>query len=307
MFVVPPPELVAPCLGGLIGAVGTERSNSPRTALLDTVVAHVFGSDLVVADTPELDPAELAARIADPKLRRQLVDAMVVLEGLDAVSGGPRRERIDHYATQLGVSTTRLQVVRDRVRAHREHMELDRARIDGREDRDPAHSGSGDERLAARWQRLEGCPPGSLGRGVWELYRVRGWPFPGEQRAAPEATCRHDFVHVLADYDATPIGEIEVAGFIGAGKAEDLGFAFLLVALAVWEPDVLDDAGGSERLADALGRGTRCGMDLLDGLDHFALAAEQLETLRLRFRVPPKSTLSEGAAHLGTDAGRRAG
>ncbi len=283
----------------MLGAIGHDELTAPQHALLDAVASDVFGAETDVAGASVLEPEELATCITDPKLRRQLVDAMAVLELMRNPPIAEHRSRVDRYAATLNVSDARLRVVRDRVEEHRDRMLLDRARSDGHDDR-PATlpPGNSDERLAARWRRLESFPSESLGRRAWEFYRAHEWSLPGERDGVPEPTARHDFVHVLADYDATPLGEIEVAGFIGAGKADDMGFALLLLALAVSERDVLDAPSGSERLADALGRGTRCGIDLLDGFDHFALAAEQVETLRGRFRVPPKSVSSEGAARL---------
>ncbi len=303
VFVVPPPELVDVCLGGLLGAIGGDELTAPQRTLLDTIAADVFGTAVDVAALPPSEPAELAASITDPKLRRQLAHAMVVLELLRDPPTGDQQTRVDRYAAALDVSGARLRVVRDRISEQRRRMLLDRARLDRHLERPVSRSSeTDDQRLAARWRRLEHLPPGSLGRWVWEFYCVHGWDLPGERHGVPASTARHDFVHVLADYDATPLGEVEVAGFIAAGKGDDLGFALLLVALVVSDPDVLDVPGGSERLTDALGRGTRCGIDLLDAFDHFALAAEQVEALRVRFRVPPKSTTSEGAARLGDGA-----
>ncbi len=72
----------------------------------------------------------------------------------------------------------------------------------------------GDQAIARRWEALRSCPPGSWGKGVADFYDRHGFPFPGEPKGIEETGAKHDFVHVLADYDATPIGEIEVFAFI---------------------------------------------------------------------------------------------
>src|SRR5581483_11793112 len=57
---------------------------------------------------------------------------------------------------------------------------------------------SDDPALAARWAALESLPPGTLGRQVWQMYRARGFAFPGTPGSAPVLLAQHDWVHVLA-------------------------------------------------------------------------------------------------------------
>ncbi|MEA2685746.1 MAG: hypothetical protein QOE93_941, partial [Actinomycetota bacterium] len=57
--------------------------------------------------------------------------------------------------------------------------------------------------LAAQWAALGDLPEGTVGRRVWELYRARGFSFPGRPGSAPPLLAQHDWVHVLADYGTT--------------------------------------------------------------------------------------------------------
>jgi len=42
---------------------------------------------------------------------------------------------------------------------------------------------------------------------------MRGFEFPGQPGSVNAAVAQHDWVHVLADYGTTPMGEIEVISF----------------------------------------------------------------------------------------------
>ena len=86
-----------------------------------------------------------------------------------------------------------------------------------------------DPALAARWAALGDLPEGTLGRRVWELYRARGFAFPGRPGSAPPLLAQHDWVHVLADYGTTVECELEVFAFIA--RANDDMRAFSLLAM----------------------------------------------------------------------------
>lgn len=82
-------------------------------------------------------------------------------------------------------------------------------------------------RWGARWSSLENCPPGSLGRGVFEFYRSRGFSFPGLVGSAPPLLAQHDWVHVLADYGTTIESELEVFMFIARANADPRAFSLV--------------------------------------------------------------------------------
>ena len=84
-----------------------------------------------------------------------------------------------------------------------------------------------DPTMAARWAALEHCPPGSLGRGVWQFYKARGFNFPGTPNSVSPRLAQHDFVHVLADYgkflyslvDVSELRPLHIAVDAGNGMA----------------------------------------------------------------------------------------
>lgn len=52
--------------------------------------------------------------------------------------------------------------------------------------------------LAARYQHLEHCPPGSLGLSLWKYWHVNGFVLPGQKGGAPKQIAFHDCAHILS-------------------------------------------------------------------------------------------------------------
>lgn len=178
-----------------------------------------------------------------------------------------------------------------------------------------------DAALAARWAALEQLAPGSLGRGVWEMYRARGFVFPGEPGSAPPLLAQHDWVHVLADFGTTVDSELEVFAFIARANDDMRAFSLLAMVVSLFETGYLRTGAGLfesdlghlsanhdvvVRLADAMRRGALCtdrltGNDSVDFLriDWFELAALGLDEARARFNVTAKSEASRRAGSVG--------
>jgi hypothetical protein len=156
---------------------------------------------------------------------------------------------------------------------------------------------------AARWSTLGSCPQGSLGRSLWEFYQMRGFAFPGQPGSVNAAVAQHDWVHVLADYGTTPMGEIEVSSFQNSTTRTPGGMLGLVGVLALFESGLmpaslvvpkqaghnLSAPGGIERMAEAVARGAACNTDLLLDVDFFQHANEPLKEIRARFSIQPKS------------------
>lgn len=70
-----------------------------------------------------------------------------------------------------------------------------------------------DPALAERWSGLGDLAEGTLGRTVWEMYRARGFVFPGLPGSAPPLLAQHDWVHVprrLRDDRRVRVGGVRV-------------------------------------------------------------------------------------------------
>lgn len=178
-----------------------------------------------------------------------------------------------------------------------------------------------DRELAARWAALESLAAGSLGRPVWELYRARGFNFPGTPGSAPPLLAQHDWVHVLADYGTTVESELEVFGFIARANDDMRAFSLLAMVVSLFETGYLRTGAGlfeysighlsansdvAVRLADAMRRGALChdhvtNEDSIDFLriDWFDLAPSPLDEVRARFGVRPKEPRAVAAGSVG--------
>lgn len=169
-----------------------------------------------------------------------------------------------------------------------------------------------DPALAEQWAALESLPDGSLGRSVWQLYRARGFVFPGRPGSAPPLLAQHDWVHVLADYGTTVESELEVFALIARANDDMRAFSLLAMVVSLFETGYLRTGAGlfhsdpghlsvgrsmALRVADAMRRGAWChdnatGSDSIDFLrqDWFELADLPLEDVRTRFCLRPKAT-----------------
>lgn len=335
---VPPAELVEPFIGGALGAVTWDGGGPTRvqTGLLDALLARFSagGGDGAALTTASLGPwtAEQVRRaITDPVLRTQLAHLVFALE----LVMHPLPEGLEHHAerylAEAGVEMPFLSVVRDTAAGHLARLHADLLRnswyteqtvkgfFSGRfgelvRSKLSYYSIGTDDRIADRWRALRDCPTGSWGRTVADFYEVHGFAFPGEHSGIYEVGALHDWVHVLADYPADPEGEIDVFAFIAATMEDERGFIQFVFTLALFQngsvdtvggkhvpiarADTLSDPGAADRLADALYRASRCTVDVMGGVDHFAHADEPLDELRERWRIPPKSTPSPGALDL---------
>jgi len=171
-----------------------------------------------------------------------------------------------------------------------------------------------DPELAARWRSLEDLPPGTLGRLLTELYRARGFSYPGTEGSAPPLLAQHDWVHVLADYGTTVTSELEVFAFIARANDDPRAFSLLAMVVSLFEtgylrtgaglfeafPGQLSRDGVATRIADAMRRGALVegSIDFL-GLDWFEVAELPVDELRTRLHVVPKSDRAVEAGSVG--------
>ena len=160
-----------------------------------------------------------------------------------------------------------------------------------------------DHEIARRWAALDDCAEGTWGHELARFYHEHEFPYPGERHGISEVGARHDWIHVLADYDATAEGEIDVFAFIAASMPDPKGFAQFVMTLGLFQngaihhvagkrvamsrTDTLQDPGAVSRWADAMHRGACCTVDVMH-LDHFAFRDEPLESVRERFGLIPK-------------------
>jgi hypothetical protein len=314
-------------VGGIVGAVGGADGLPPLPLdMLRAVLKQILGSDLDPATVAPRSAEELAAAVTDTEARELAVRTMVTLEFVIHPEPPEVAKRVEGYARALDIDLPMVHAARrladqqaallyldiqrnDLYTAEAIHgilhgtlFELIRSKL--------AYQGlTPDKKIAEKWHTLEDCPPGSWGRGVADFYHAHHFPFPGDRHGISELGAQHDFVHVLADYDATPEGEIDVFAFIAASMGDSRGFTQFAMTLALFQngairhvagkkvaiarTDTLDDPGAVQRWADAVRRGAACTVDVMAGVDHFALATRDLAELRQEFAIPAKRSAQD--------------
>ncbi len=314
------------------------RLTALQRALLEAVTRSMTGHAVDLGDLPPFDVAAIGHAFMRRNLafRSRLVQVML----LGALVLRPLPEDVVDRATavaaELGVDEELIPVARDFAEGALGLAGVDFERngytAEWRAD-DAAylHTSSqlraawdaaiADPALAARWCALEQLPPGSLGRRVTELYRARGFTYPGLPASAPPLLAQHDWVHVLADYATTVDAELEVFAFIARANDDMRAFSLLAMVVSLFETGYLQSGAGLfqadaghlsansavvVRLADAMLRGARChdsrtGSDSVDFLsvDWFELAPMPVDEVRAVFGVGPKSADAVAAGSAG--------
>lgn len=90
------------------------------------------------------------------------------------------------------------------------------------------HQYMGDPQVACQYQALADLPVGTLGKELYQYYRDRTFPLPGEKGSFSDILVPHDLIHLLSGIDTSAVGEIVVAGFEAGMSSSQFGFELLL-------------------------------------------------------------------------------
>jgi hypothetical protein len=340
----PDPDEVAAAARGVASAAAPAAGLTDfQRILIETIFHAMTGYPVELGSYTPMTAQQFATLMARRELafRSRMVQAMLtpalVLRPLpEEVS-----DRIAAFAYELGVDDAMIDIAREFS-----HGALGLAAFDferngytkdwAPEDAAELHTSRtlasawdvavNDAALAARWSALEHLPAGTIGRRVWEMYRARGFVFPGLPGSAPPLLAQHDWVHVLADYGTTVEAELEVFAFIARANDDMRAYSLLAMVLSLFETGYLRTGAGmfvsdtghlsqsrdmAVRLGDAMRRGAlgtdhATGSDSIDylRLDWFELAGMPLEDVRARFNVVAKA---DGAAAAGSVGPRQPG
>ncbi len=320
---------------GIASAVAPEGGlTSVQVSLLESVCVALMGTDLDFAELDPLGPDMLAGALAPRSLefRHRVVHLMVLGELILRPIPPEVARRVERYAKALGVDDRFVRIARRYAQGafglawldlHRsgfaEHWE--RARMDQLKTtvklEDQLAAGVEDPGLADRWMGFAELGPDTLGRGVWDMYRSRGFGLPGSIGGASAYLAQHDFVHVLADYGTNLNGELEVFALIGRADPDPKGFAWLATLIGLFETGYVADAGFFTgdvrerhldstdmhvRIGDALRRGQnlcdRLGVDLLE-VDYHDYAALPVIDVCRDLGIEPKGERAVSAGSVG--------
>jgi len=339
VLLVPPDAAEVACLArGVISAV---TPAGRLTGLQQTLLTALFRSLTGV----EIDPAAVQAELAEKPysaeefaadlarrnaaFRGRIVQTMVIAElVLDPL---PREvaERVARFAAELSIHEDLEDVLHGYAESGRRLAAIDFDRNGYLHDFDPTGAGQlhvatnlssawqsveDDPVLAGRWASLADLPVGTLGRGVSEFYKSRGFAFPGSPGSAPPLLAQHDWVHVLADYGTRVESEIEVFAFIARANDDLRAFSLLAMVVSLFETGALATGAGlfeadrghlsqpgmAVRFADAMRRAALCtGSTDFMALDWFEIADRPIEVLRKELILPPKSDDAVRAGSVG--------
>ena len=329
---LPTAELVVAISRGVHGAVaGLDGDLSHvQRALLEAVCRSMTGHPAALGEVP-LTAEELAEALAlrNYAFRMRIVQIMVLASLVLRPLPPEVVRRVEAYARELGVDDSMLRVAERFASGSLGLAAVDFERNGytagwAPHDATALHTSQelasawqevcDDPELAARWHALESLPEGTLGRRVTELYRARGFEYPGHLGSAPPLLAQHDWVHVLADYGTTVESELEVFAFIARANEDPSGFALLAMVVSLFETGYLRTGAGlfesdpghlalpgvAARLADAMRRGAQCTgtVDFLQ-VDWFSLADRMVDDVRAHFGVGPKSDDAIAAGSVG--------
>jgi hypothetical protein len=320
MVTVEPTQAEA-LLRGLASALSVDgQVNEVQRSVLEVLGQHLFGVSTPTGELAPLTPTELAVAITDENLRERVVHGMVALEILANPVSPEVVKRVEAYAAALSVDEGMLAVARDYSAGAMSVATGDLLRNSYVAEYNAAHgsdltqgpTGSEDPALAAKWNALQACGQGTLGRTVWDFYQTRGFTFPGLPGAVDPLLAQHDWVHCLADYGTSATGEIEVFTFLASAIPDAKGFSYAVIILGLFEtgyvslvpgvatasPGHLSLPGGSIRFVDALRRGLAMNLDVMGGIDWFDYANEPLDEVRRKLGVLPKSDVALRAGSL---------
>jgi hypothetical protein len=151
------------------------------------------------------------------------------------------------------------------------------------------------------YKRLGLLPEGTLGRTYWSHMTRVGFGFPGEPAGIPDSVAYHDVLHVLADNETTPHGEIQQGAFQAGNRRED-GFFFLQMVLLQFHQgvQVTPATGGftgnfnPDLVLWAIHRGAQCNVDMTHQWDFWPLMALPMAQARSRVGLLPKLSAANG-------------
>lgn len=314
------PQDVPTLAGAIVGACRSNGWASPtQPKYLKAIFSSMLGFDADFSTLPASGLEVVQSVFVTQEQRAEVVELMLAVELLAQPISLNQSASIESWALALGVDNSSMRVVRETALGSHRIAQADlyrhgywgeMARGDARFENLLMQFGTKayavtvepDAAEVARWQALEHCAAGTLGRAVWEFYDGHRFGFPGIVGSANVLTAQHDWIHVLIDYSPTGLGEIELGAFRmtsstlpGANLSflAELGFwqsGTIESVLTGWHRDAfsIDVSGGTERVADAMRRGRDCTRDFYLDCDFFDFKDAPVEALREAWNIIPK-------------------
>jgi len=294
---------------------GTAQAAS-RYVLGQPTAAHALTEGTVVPSTVPSTAAadELASLVSDPWEAEVTTRLLAVAALADGTFDGAKVDRLLGYADALGVTGDYLHQIElgaagDAAEMGRDMMRENLRSIPGigwDEQWSPADveralapyvGAAADPALAASYERLADCPPGSLGRSFFDFYDRYGFSFPGDAGALNEHfATRHDATHLLSGYNTSLQGELLVSTFTATMHEVNAMSGHIVPVIVSWHVgtqvnEVARHATGAydpEKFFVAWARGAAAATDTFDPAwslwDH---AGGDIDELRTSYGIRP--------------------
>ncbi len=283
--------------------------------VLTTLFKELLNYEIDFENIFRITILDVKERLPEPAQRRELIELMTTMEMLCRPISKELQASVDQWADQLAIDDRTLLLARDLSKNAQLQATLDFYRLNWIGEGDPqddqhfkqllSHYGDSAYALSlesnpqetARWAKLKDYPDASLGKELWQFYQKRGFKLPGEIGGANAALAHHDWVHVIANYDTTAIGELEVTAFMASASRSQGAMLGFVGAVSIYETGLLKSLvthsyqhtlsapGGVERVSAAIMRGKNCKIDPLLGPNYFSIAHEPLEKIRLNWGI----------------------
>ncbi len=306
------PDQASLLAGALVGACRSPDGwpSPAQPKVLAVLFEKLLGFQADFERIPPVEPEVVAATLTEPDQRRELIELIATMEMMCRPIPIALQNEVERWAGVLGVEDRVLTLARDLAAQAQSKATADFYRLNWIGDGAPQKQPHFDELLkingpaayaltiepdveeTKRWARLESCPEGSLGQALWQFYLDRGFKLPGEVGGASPALAHHDWAHVIAGYDTTAIGELEVTAFMASSSRTPGAMLGFVGAVSLYETGLLQSVvthsysqtlsgpGGAERVAAAIQKGKKCRIDPLGGIDYFSIANQPLDEVR---------------------------
>jgi hypothetical protein len=287
---------------------------------LNIIFKNLMGHDCDFNSLDSITVEEFLSKVPDQRKRNEVIDLMLTVEMLCPQISQAATESITTWSHRLGVDHSGLALLRNLANKSIALAQHDFYRNNYYHTLDLADPNyvkleekyglpaimltvEQSPELLAKYDALEFCPSGSLGRLLWEFYKQRGFTFPGSIGGVNHAVAHHDWIHILADYDSDGIGEMEVAAFSAMTTDSTGALMAFLGVLSIFQGGLLktivgtaphlghelEVANGPLRIADAIRRGKQCGIDLVTEIDFFDYANIDVLELRNKWNITAKA------------------
>lgn len=306
------PDQAVAILGAMRAVAAAGRGATEADAhALDAAARYMlgYGGSVDPATAPMVSPAALAAALATPALRDDVVKFLTVMAVIDAPLDTAKLDAVLRYATALGVHARYLDEVADAAHKRVAEALADMTRANmlsilGKPWAGgnieawllPYTGAAADPALAARFEALGATAETTFGHRFWRHFKENGYAFPGEPKGLNAAfSVPHDSVHTLTGYDTTPGGEILASTFTATMHHALPMAGHVLPAIFSWHLKVQINAvaGSAADILDptevwrALAAGAQCPVDsFAPGWPFWNQAARPIADVRRDWSIP---------------------